>query len=123
MKFKNFRRPEEYVWFSLNFELEGGSISLDRQTRGGDVEGIEFSFKSLVSQLQMRETNKVITVKMREMRLDLVNEVLSEPESGVFQKNVAIKSERPDSKPSLHKTIMNVLRLNEYQPVEQFIFF
>lgn len=66
-------RPPDYVWFRLEFRLEGGFIALFNESPDGDKEGIKFGFSTLKAELLQRgEKNMEFNLSIMEIDIDLL---------------------------------------------------
>lgn len=66
-------KPIDYVWFQLEFRLEGGSITLSNITPNGNEEGIKFQFEGMKAVLLQRgEKNLDFSLFIMEFNIDLL---------------------------------------------------
>ncbi len=73
LKMSSVLKPSDYVWFQLEFRLEGGSITLSQLSKNGDEEGVTFQFESLKSRLLQRgEKNLEFSLQVMEFNIDLL---------------------------------------------------
>ena len=73
MKEANVLRPKDYVWFQLDFRLEGGSITLSNLSKDGDEEGVQFQFEGMKAVLLQRgEKNMEFGLKVMEFDIDMI---------------------------------------------------
>ncbi|EAR90561.2 PH domain protein (macronuclear) [Tetrahymena thermophila SB210] len=68
-------RPQDYVYFVLDYNLHGASIKLSNRV-GQEIQSLQFSLNSIYGSVWIRENNKQIWVNLRSMELQMIDEFL-----------------------------------------------
>ena len=93
-------KPANYVWFQLEFRLEGGSITLSQISKNGDEEGVKFSFEALKAVLLQRgEKNLEFKLSVMDFNIDLLTKYKGNQnliKSNFLKKNELIVNKNED---------------------------
>ncbi|KAL4496109.1 hypothetical protein ABPG72_015531 [Tetrahymena utriculariae] len=76
-------RPKDYVFFVLDYNLQGASIKLSN--RGGmEVQCLQFNLNNIYGNVLLRDNNNEVKLKLKSMELQMIDEFLQNNSSKVI---------------------------------------
>jgi hypothetical protein len=66
------KRPPEFVWFSFEFQLKAGIISV-AQKRESIIESVGINYSGLALQVQMRDNNPEVLLELSTLKIDMID--------------------------------------------------
>jgi hypothetical protein len=69
------KRPSEYVWFTLHFQLRGGCIQVTQQ-RETYKESVRVSYRGLAVHVMMRDNNTHVQLALATFKIDIIDSTI-----------------------------------------------